>query len=107
MKKKPKRKPKSVPLPLRVQVRVLQLYIKRLDEELLYVEKSRNALAKLVDPFVMTRVHLLEDRNKNLERAIVLTRQMAKLIRHSWTEQGYPIDMVEIFEAELKSILGD
>lgn len=76
-------------------------------ERLHYAEKSRNALARVVDPLAVARIHVLTDRNLKLELAVVLARQAAKLLKDSWTRQGYPTDMVDVFEQDLKRLLGD
>lgn len=104
MKRKTK-KPKG-PTPTQ-RIGSLRAHIDQLTEKLHYAEKSRNALARLVAPVAAARIYLLEDRNLKLELALVLTRQMAKMIRYSWTQQGYPVDAVDAFEADLKRILGE
>lgn len=88
-----------------LRIRISEKTNDSLRERLSHSEKSRNALARLVDPFVMVRMYLLEDRNKKLEEVLTLTRQMAKAIRYSWRQQGYPTEAVDVFELDLKRIL--
>lgn len=121
MKKKPSLK--GIPLGAKLRmakqrIGMLESYIKAknrffarrteaLKEKLHYAEKSRNALAKLVNPIAVARIHVLTERNVKLELAVVLAQQAAKALRYSWAAQGYSTDMVDAFEKDLKDLLGD
>ena len=111
-KTKPKLKKKTQIGQQQTRIAMLERHIKSqtkringLKEKLHYAEKVRNALAKLVDPRAVALIHTLRERNVNLELALVLTRQMARTIRWSWEQQGYPVDAVDAFEADLNRIL--
>lgn len=79
----------------------------RVRAELALMTKSRDNLAKLVNPTIVSEIHELRDRNTKLELAMVLTRQLVKLIRYARNKAGRSTSTLDAFESDLTRILGD